>query len=159
MPPLDPCGTAQAAFTAGVSTFSATLGATAVYGWENWFTSLTLSGTASFGDNTDDEIRSFSGSARLGRRWVFGKGNIAAPYIGASYFDLDQVVTGVTRLNDAFPDGDSLEVRYEARTRNKDKWSGVLGLNLGLISGYSVTLETALSENSQRFILGANRRF
>ncbi|NRA99527.1 MAG: hypothetical protein HRU32_06860 [Rhodobacteraceae bacterium] len=65
----------------------------------------------------------------------------------------------MTRLNDAFPDGDSLEVRYEARTRNKDKWSGVLGLNLGLISGYSVTLETALSENSQRFILGANRKF
>lgn len=158
-PPANPCGTATANFDAGVNTNSVTLGATAVYGWENYFTSGSINATASFGDNTDTTIRTWGASGRFGRRWAFAQGNVAAPYIGISYFDLDQTVEGVTRLPDAFPNGESLDVRYKARTQNRDKWSGVIGLNLGFQNGMSFNVEWAASENSDRTVIGGTIRF
>jgi len=157
--PINPCDDVRAAFTAGVDTFAVTVGATAVYGWDNWFTSGTLSGTASFGENAETTIRSYSVSARFGRRWAYGRGNIAAPYIGLNYFNLDQTVEGVTRLNDAFPNGDSLEVRYKARVENIDKWAAAVGLNLGFVNGYAINGEYSFSENNDRFVLAGSYRF
>lgn len=156
--PIDPCGTVSANFDAGVDTYTTTLGSTGVYAWSNWFLGVTASGTASFGENTDTTIRSWTGSARVGRRWMFAKANILAPYIGVSYFNLDQIVEGTTRLPDAFPDGDSLDVRYRIRTENLDKWTGVVGLNIGLVNALSLGGEFAYSENSQRITLVVNYR-
>ncbi len=158
-PPFNPCDPVRATFRAGVDTLAVTLGATAVYGWGNWFTSGTLSATASFGENAETTIRSYNAGARLGRRWSYGQGNIAAPYVGLNYFVLDQTVEGVTRLNDAFPNGDSLEVRYRADVQNIDRWAVALGLNLGFIQGYSLTGEYSYSANSDRFLLSASYRF
>lgn len=153
------CGIVDAGFTAGVRTNTVTLGATGVYGWENWFVSGTASGTASFGENTDYAVTSFTASGRFGRRWAYGPGHIVSPYLGVSYFYLDQVVEGTTRLPDAFPDGDSLDVRYKAQVENDDRWSGVAGVNLGFISGYSITAEVNFSDNNARTVIGASYRF
>ena len=158
-PPVATCGTVGASFDAGVDTNIATLGLTGVYGWDNWFTSGSASFTDSFGGNTEDAVRSYTASVRLGRRWAFGSGNIIAPYVGVSYLDLDQEVEGTTRLRDAFPDGDDLELRYTARISNEDKFSGVVGFNLGFIQGISFSGEYNVGENSDRFVVSTTYRF
>lgn len=158
-PPILTCKTVGASFEAGVDTYTATLGLTGVYGWDNWFVSVSASFTDSFGGNTDDAVRSVSVSGRVGRRWAFGPGHMISPFVGVSYLDIDQVVEGVARLRDAFPDGDDLSVRYRASISNQDKWSGVVGLNLGFIQGFSVAGEYNYSGNSERFVVSTTYRF
>ncbi len=158
-PPIVTCGTVSASFDAGVDTNTATIGVTGAYGWENWFVSGTASFTDSFGGNTQGAVRSVTASARVGRSWAFGRGNIVSPFVGVSYLDINQVVEGTTRLRGAFPDGDDLAVRYKARISNEDKWSGIIGLNLGFIQGFSVAGEYNYSPNSERFVLSSTYRF
>ena len=158
-PPIVTCRTVRASFDAGVDTNTATLGVTGAYGWGNWFVSGTASYTDSFGGNTEDAVRSTSVSSRVGRRWAFGPGHIASPFVGVSYLDIDQIVEGTTRLRDAFPDGDDLEVRYRAKISNEDKWAAVIGLNLGFIQGFAVSGEYNYSENSDRFVISSTYRF
>lgn len=158
-PPIITCDTISASFNASVDTNTATLGLTGAYGWDNWFVSGTASITDSFGGNTEDAVRSFSASSRVGRRWAFGPGHIISPFVGVTYLDIDQVVEGTTRLRDAFPDGDDLEVRYKAKISNEDKWAVVVGLNIGFMKGFAVSGEYNYSENSDRFLLTSTYRF
>jgi len=55
-------------------------------------------------------------------------------------------------------DGDSLDVRYRIRTENLDKWTGVVGLNIGLVNALSFGGEFSYSENSRRITLAINFR-
>lgn len=158
-PPTNPCDPVRAAFTAGVDTITLTFGASAVYGWDNWFTTGSLAGTITASQNAETLIRSISANARFGRRWAYGPGHILAPYIGVNYLDLDQIVEGVTRLNDAFPNGDSLEVRYKAQIENIDKVALVLGVNFGFVNGVAITGEYTWSPRSERILLAATYRF
>lgn len=158
-PPIVTCRSVGASFEAGVDTNTATIGMTGAYGWENWYVTGTASATASFGGNTEDAVRSYSVSGRVGRRWAFGPGHIISPFVGVSYLNLDQIVEGTTRLNDAFPDGDSLDVRYRVKVSNSNKWSGVLGLNLGFVQGYSVAAEVNMNSTDERLLVSASKRF
>ena len=158
-PPIITCETVSASFNAGVDTNTATVGITGAYGWDNWFLTGSASFTDSFGGNTDDAVRSVSASGRVGRRWAFGRGHIVSPFIGLSYLDIDQVVEGTTRLRGAFPDGDDLAVHYKARISNADKWSGIIGINLAFIQGFSVAGEYNYSPNSERLVLSTTYRF
>lgn len=158
--PIDPCGTVSANFNAGVDAVTATLGATGVYSFGYWWGSASLSGTLTAGSNSDTDIKSYSGSLRAGRRFAFGNGHIVSPYFGVSYLDVDSVVEGVTGLQSVFPDGDDLYVRYRIRQENLDKWSGVLGLNLGFANGTSIQAEyNRNSGGGERFVLAASVRF
>lgn len=158
-PPIATCDTVGASFDAGVDTNIVTLGLTGVYGWDNWFVSGSASFTDSFGGNVEDAIRSYSASTRFGRRWTFGSGHIISPFVGVSYLDLDQVVEGTTRLKNAFPDGDDLELRYSARISNEDKWSTIVGLNIGLSQGISIVGEYNNNGSAERFVLSTTYRF
>ena len=99
--------------------------------------------------------------AQLARQfsWAFGNNHIVSPYIGLSYLDLDQVVEGTTALKDAFPDGDSLDVRYRARISNANKWSGIVGLNLGFIQGFAIAGEFNFYSEDTRTVLSTTYRF
>ena len=55
-------------------------------------------------------------------------------------------------------DGDSLDVRYRIRTESRDKWTGVVGLNIGLVNALSFGGEFSYSENSRRITLAINFR-
>jgi hypothetical protein len=158
-PPIVTCDSVRASFDAGVEANTATIGMTGAYGWDNWFVSGSASLTDSFGGNTVDAVRSVSVSGRIGRRWAFGPGHIVSPFVGVSYLDINQVVEGTTRLPDAFPDGEELAVRYKARISNKDKWSGVIGLNLGYVQGVSIAGEYNYSPRSKRFLLSSTFRY
>ena len=157
--PIDPCGTVSANFDAGVNATTVTLGASAVYGWDNYFLVGTAAFTDTLGDSSDTVIRSVTGSLRFGRNWMVGNGISLAPYVGVSYLDYEEEIEGVTKLDDAFPDGDSLDVRYRATSTNTDKWSGVIGLNMGFRNGVSVQGEYNKSPGGDRVLLSLVQRF
>ncbi|WP_127111893.1 autotransporter outer membrane beta-barrel domain-containing protein [Shimia sediminis] len=157
--PVDPCGSVTANFDAGVDATTVTLGASAVYGWDNFFLVGSAAFTDTLGDSSDTVIRSVSGSLRFGRNWIVGNGIALAPYVGVSYLDYDEEIEGVTKLEDAFPDGDSLDVRYRANSTNVDKWSGVLGLNMGFRNGVSVQGEYNKSASGDRVLVSLVQRF
>ena len=158
-PPIVTCGSVGASFNASVETNTATLGLVGAYGWDNWFVSGSASSTLSFGGKTEEAVQSHTVSGRFGRRWAFGPGHVVAPFVGVSYLDLDQVVEGVTGLQDAFPDGDSLDVRYRARISNTNKWSGIIGLNLGFVQGFSLSAEYNFNKDDERTVLSGTYRF
>lgn len=157
--PIDPCGTVSANFDAGIDATTYTLGATVVHGWDNYFLVGSASFTDTLGKNSDTVVRSVSASGRFGRNWMLGNGTLFAPYIGVSYLDYDEEIRGVTRLENAFPDGDSLEVRYKANSTNVDKWSGVIGLNVGFKNGVSVQGEYNKSRSGDRLLVSLVQRF
>ena len=61
------------------------IGATAVYGWDDYFISLDGNLTWSTSDLLEETIVFFVGSARVGRRITFRNGMKLAVYIGAMY--------------------------------------------------------------------------
>lgn len=157
--PMDPCGVKRLNFDARVDAQTGTIGATAVHGFDNWYVSASLSRSVTISNKEASNVRATSAGLRLGRRWIYGRGNLLSPYLGAAYLDLDETITGVARAPGAFPDGDRLEVRYRAKLKNQDQWSGVLGLNIGLLSGLSFQGEYNKSSNSERFQLSTTYRF
>lgn len=158
--PVSPCGTISANFDAGVDAVTGTLGLTGVYSFGYWWTSATLSATLTAGSNADTDIKSYSGGVRAGRRFAFGNGHILSPYFGVSYLDVDSIVEGVTGLDDVFPDGDDLFVRYRIKQENLDKWSAVAGLNVGFRNGTSVQAEyNRNTGGGERFVLATSVRF
>lgn len=157
--PISPCGTATGHFVAGIDATTITIGATVVHGWDNYFLTGTGSLTETIGKNSDTSVSSVSASARFGRRWLVGHNTVFAPYIGVSYLDYDEEIEGVTGLPNAFPDGDSLEVRYRAQSTNVDKFSGVIGLNVGFKNGMGIQAEYNKSQSGERFVLSGVTRF
>ncbi len=109
--PTNPCGLVEGNFAAEVDTKVLTMGIIATHGWRNYWQSGALSGTASVGSRSETVIRSYTAGVRLGRRWSTGRGRVFSPCIGASYLYFKQRGHGTTRLNNAFLDGDSLDVR------------------------------------------------
>lgn len=158
--PADPCGTVSAGFVAGVDAVTTTLGLAGVYSFGNWWVTGNVSGTITAGENADTDITSYTTGVRFGRRFQFGNGHLVSPYFGASYLYVNSTVEGVTRLSDAFPDGDDLYVRYRIDQQNADRWSGVLGLNVGFSNGTALQAEyNRNGGGGERFVLAASYRF
>ena len=137
---------------------TATLGLTGAYSIGSWFTALTAAYTDSTGDKASD-ISTINAGLRAGRRFFLGKGTLLTPYLGINYLDINTRVQGVSTLKDAFPDGDDLNVRYDVKLDNTDKYSGILGLGVGFTNGMGLQLEWNKSEESERFVLSVDFRF
>jgi len=137
---------------------SATLGLTGTYSIGRWYTALTASYTDTYGDNASD-ITTTNASIRAGRRFFFKNGTMLSPFFGVNYLDIDTRVQGTTSLKDAFPDGDSINVRYDIQLDNEDKNTVILGLTTGFTNGMSVVFEWNKSSNSERFVLSGTVRY
>ncbi|WP_139188567.1 autotransporter outer membrane beta-barrel domain-containing protein [Aliiruegeria lutimaris] len=147
-------------FTANIDAVTTTVGAIGVYGIGNWWGSLNAAHTITVSSNSETDIRSTTAGLRVGRRFEFGNGHMASPYLGASYLDVDTVIEGVYKVEDAFDDGDDLNIRYKVRQENVNKYSAVLGLNLGFRNGTSVQAEfNRNGGGDERVVLSATYRF
>lgn len=155
---FDQSGSFLLPITSSVDRDSVTLGLLGAFSVGRWFGSVTGSFTDSFGGKASD-IDNISASARAGRRLIFGNNNLLTPYFGISYLDIDTRVQGVATLRDAFPDGDDLNVRYDIQLDNVDKFSGLLGFNIGLQNGFGFQFEWNKSARSERFVLSGGYRF
>ena len=143
---------------ANIERTSATLGLTGTYSIGRWYTALTASYTDTYGDNASD-ITTTNASIRAGRRFFFKNGTMLSPFFGVNYLDIDTRVQGTTSLDDAFPDGDSINVRYDIQLDNEDKNTAILGLTTGFTNGMSVVFEWNKSSNSERFVLSGTVRY
>lgn len=52
------------------------------------------------------DVRSWGASTSIGSRWVFGRGNVFASFIGASCTDIDTRITDTATLKDKLPNAD-----------------------------------------------------
>ena len=137
---------------------SATLGVTGTYSIGRWYTALTASYTDTSGDKASD-IKTTNASVRAGRRLFFKSGTLLSPFFGINYLDIDTRVQGITSLADAFPDGDSINVRYDIQLENDDKYAGVIGLTAGFTNGTSIVFEWNKSANSERYVFSGTVRY
>lgn len=157
--PLNPCGTVSQPFKANATGYSYGAGLVGAYGIEPWFGTVNATYVYNDGRNGDDRIVSTSAGARVGRLWDVSESLLLSVHVGIDYLDVDQIVNGTTMLDEAFPDGDSLNVRYRVDQSNIDKWSGTLGMSFGLKKGVGVVAEAALGENSHRYMVSAYYRY
>lgn len=147
-------------FTANIDAVTTTIGAIAVYGIGAWWGSLNASHTITVSSNSETDIKSTTAGLRLGRRFEFGEGHMVSPYAGASYLDVDTVIEGVYSLEDAFDDGDDLNIRYKVRQENVHKYSAILGLNMGFRNGTALQAEyNRNGGGDERVVLSATYRF
>ncbi|NDR55670.1 MULTISPECIES: hypothetical protein [Aliiruegeria] len=147
-------------FTASIDAVTTTVGAIAVYGIGAWWGSLNASHTITVSSNSETDIKSTTAGLRLGRRFEFGNGHMVSPYAGASYLDVDTVIEGVYSLEDAFDDGDALNIRYRVRQENVHKYSAIFGLNMGFRNGTAVQAEyNRNGGGDERVVLSATYRF
>jgi hypothetical protein len=157
--PAAPCGIKHLNFTTPLDNTTTTLGATLVYGSARWFIGLTGSRTISVADTDRSDIKSTNIGLRAGPRLVLSDRIKVEPYAGVNYFRLDTEVRGSASLPDAFPDGDALSVRYDARVVNTDDHSVTLGLNAEIGRRVYVQGEYGHADSGDRFILSTTYRF
>ncbi len=143
---------------ASVDRNTVTFGLNGAFGIDKWFAALNAAYTDSFSEEASD-VTTINAGVRAGRRFFMGSGHALTPYVGINYIDIDTRVQGVATLRDAFPDGDELNVRYDIKLDNTDKYSGIAGLSFGFTNGMGVQLEWNKSDNSDRFVLSAGMRF
>jgi len=84
---------------------------------------------------------------------------LLSPFFGINYLDIDTRVQGITSLADAFPDGDSINVRYDIQLENDDKYAGAIGLTAGFTNGTSIVFEWNKSANSERYLFSGTVRY
>ena len=137
---------------------AATLGLLGAYSVGKWFTSVTASYSDTWGDKASN-VSTINAGVRAGRRLFLGSGHTLTPFFGVNYLDIDTRVQGVATLRDAFPDGDDLNVRYDIKLDNTDKYAGIVGLGFGFTNGMGIQFEWNKSSGSERFVLAAEMRF
>ncbi|MDV7145670.1 hypothetical protein R3X27_23550 [Tropicimonas sp. TH_r6] len=164
-PPDRPSGpdfpdSARLNFVANIDAVTTTVGAVGVYGIGAWWGSFNASHTVTVSSNSETDIKSTTAGLRLGRRFEFGNDHMISPYAGASYLDVDTVIEGVYSLQDAFDDGDDLNIRYKVRQENVHKYSAILGLNMGFRNGTALQAEyNRNGGGDERVVLSATYRF
>ena len=162
LPPIcsdsDQSGSFLLPIRSSVDRDAATLGMLGAFAVGNWFGTVNIAYTETFGGEASD-ITTVNASARAGRRYFLRRGNALTPYFGVNYLDIDTRVQGVATLEEAFPDGDDFHVRYDIQLDNTDKYAGIVGLSIGLKNGIGIQLEWNKSARSERFVLGAEYRF
>ncbi|MEQ9695646.1 hypothetical protein [Shimia sp. SDUM112013] len=154
-----PCGSVEQPFGANVNSDTLSIGMLGVYGYRNWFGTLGATHTWSYSDSVDSSVTSTTVGLRVGQRFEFGPGHQFSPYVGVTYLDLKNVVDGVARLRNLFGDGDDLAVRYSGVFENKNKYSGIIGFNVGLKSGWNLSAEVNFNETDRRGLVGVTKRF
>lgn len=157
--PAAPCGIKHLNFTTPLDNTTTTVGATLAYGTKGWFMGLTGSRTISIADTDRSDIKSTNVGLRGGPRLTLNDRVQLEPYLGVSYFRLDTEVKGVASLANAFPDGDALVVRYDARIRNTDDHSLMLGFNAQFGERVYLQGEYGHADSGDRFILSTTYRF
>lgn len=156
--PVNPCGEQRMRFNADLDNTTTTVGATAIYGSERWFVAATGSRTVSVAGKRSDVATANLG-LRGGPRLKVGDRIHVEPYLGVNWTDMDTTVRGTASLDDAFPDGEALSVRYKARVENADDYALTLGANAEFGERWYLQAEYGHADSGDRFILSTTYRF
>jgi hypothetical protein len=141
---------------------SYTVGFTLATGWKNMFVAVPASHTWT---NLDDgkEAEAFNVSPRIGVTSDVGNWGVMSTYIGATYLDSTNTVTGAFTFDT--PDsgvpqiGDTVTIDYEVDQSNKDKWNYLIGFNWNISKTWSAMAEAGFGGSRSNFISSFNYRF
>jgi hypothetical protein len=141
---------------------SYTVGFTLATGWKSMFVALPVSYTVT---HLDDGKRpeAFNVSPRVGVNSDIGSWGAMSTYIGATYLDSENVVTGEFTFDTSdsgVPEiGDTTTIDYQVDQSNKDKWNYLIGFNWNISKKWSAMAEAGFGGSRSNFISSFNYRF
>ena len=141
---------------------SYTVGFTLATGWKKMFVALPVSHTWT---NLDDgkEAEAFNVSPRIGVNSDIGSWGIMSTFIGATYLDSTNQVTGAFTFDTSdsgVPElGDTVTVDYEVDQSNKDKWNYLIGFNWNISRRWSAQAEAGFGGSRSNFISSFTYRY
>ncbi len=141
---------------------SYTAGFTLATGWKNMFVALPVSYTWTY-LNDDKEAEAFNISPRIGVTSDIGSWGAMSTYIGATYLDSTNVVTGQYTFDtpdSGVPEiGDTTTIDYQVDQSNKDKWNYLIGFNWNISKKWSAMAEAGFGGSRSNFISSFTYRF
>ena len=139
-----------------------TAGFTLATGWEKMFVALPFSYTWT---HLDDGKRpeAFNISPRIGVNSDIGSWGAMSTYMGATYMDSTNTVTGTYTFDTSdsgVPElGDTTTINYQVDQSNKDKWNYLIGFNWAITKKWSVMAEAGFGGSRSNFISSFGYRF
>ena len=141
---------------------SYTAGFTLATGWENMFVAIPVSYTVTHLDD-GKKPEAFNVSPRVGVNSDVGGWGVISTYIGATYLDSENVVTGEFTFDTSgsgVPElGDTTTIDYQVDQSNKDKWNYLIGFNWNVSKKWSAMAEAGFGGSRSNFISSFTYRF
>lgn len=139
-----------------------TVGFTLATGWKKMFFALPASYSRT---NLDDgkEAEAFNISPRIGVTSDIGSWGAMSTYIGTTYLDSTNKVSGSITFDTSdsgVPElGDTTTIEYQVDQSNKDKWNYLIGFNWNISKEWSAMAEAGFGGSRSNFISSFNYRF
>ena len=139
-----------------------TAGFTLATGWEKMFVAIPASYSWT---NLDDgkEAEALTVSPRIGVTSSVGSWGEISTYMGATYLDSSNTVTGVFTFDTSdsgVPElGDTATIDFEIDQSNADKWNYLIGFNWNISKTWSAMAEAGFGGSRSNFIASFNYRF
>jgi hypothetical protein len=141
---------------------SYTVGFALATGWEKMFVAIPASHSWTK-LNDGKEAEAFLASPRIGVTSDIGSWGIMSTYMGATYLDSTNKVTGRVTFDTSdsgVPElGDTTTIDYNVNQSNKDKWNYLIGFNWNISRKWSAMAETGFGGSRSNFICSFNYRF
>jgi hypothetical protein len=139
-----------------------TAGFTVATGWKQMFVAIPASYSWT-NLNDGKEAEAFNISPRIGVNSDIGSWGIMSTYIGATYLDSTNKVSGVFTFDTSdsgVPElGDTVTVDYEIDQSNKDKWNYLIGFNWNISRRWSAQAEAGFGGSRSNFISSFTYRY
>jgi len=139
-----------------------TAGFTLATGWKNMFVAIPASYSWTKLDD-GKEAEAFNISPRIGVNSDIGSWGAMSTYIGATYLDSTNEVTGIFTFETSDPDvpelGDTVTIDYQIDQSNKDKWNYLIGFNWNISKKWSAMAEAGFGGSRSNFISSFTYRF
>jgi hypothetical protein len=141
---------------------SYTAGFTLATGWKNMFVAIPVSYTVTHLDD-GKKPEAFNVSPRVGVNSDTGGWGVISTYIGATYLDSENVVTGEFTFDTSdsgVPElGDTTTIDYQVDQSSKDKWNYLIGFNWNVSKKWSAMAEAGFGGSRSNFISSFTYRF
>jgi hypothetical protein len=128
------------------------VGATLAGGFGKWFVAIPLSYAASDLSNTTDFVRAFEGSLRFGFHAPYREDGMFAVYLGATYLDTEQDITGTVS-------GGGISIDYTIHQKALEPWNYLAGFNWTITPKWWLQAEVGFGGTRQNVIASMTYRF
>jgi hypothetical protein len=128
------------------------VGLTLAAGFGRWFVALPVSYSESNLSNTNDFVHAFQGSARFGFHVPYRKSGAFALYLGTTYLDTQQDITGTVSF-------DSLSIDYTIHQEAAEPWNYLAGFNWTITPKWWFQAEFGFGGTRKNLITSVNYRW
>ena len=128
-------------------------------GWKNFFAALPLSYTYTDTSNSTGTIKTFTGSLRLGFHFKPKHTGQLALYIGSTYLDSEQDITGLFQIDTGTDALGEIDINYTIHQTPADKWNYLAGFNWVITKRWWAQAEAGFGGQRDDVIASINYRW